>query len=90
MVIPASTNVRDCVGIRTRTRQQMSNWIILNIEPSLASVAEGERVARLSRVTYTLQEMVTGEVKKLTCGLGDRWVDEFLTAPSSDEAVGLS
>jgi hypothetical protein len=58
----------------------MSNWLILNIEPSLASVSDGERVARLDRVTYTLQEMLTGKVKKITCGLDDRWVDSFLNS----------
>jgi hypothetical protein len=56
----------------------MSNWVILNIEPSVASVADGERVARLHQVTYTLREFGTGQVKRLTCGLGDRWADDFL------------
>lgn len=70
------------------SNRQMSNWIILNIEPSLASVGDGERVPRLDLVTYTLQEMVTGQVKKLTCSLSDRWADTFLTSASPEEPGG--
>jgi hypothetical protein len=61
----------------------MSNWIIRNIEPSLSSLRDGDRVARFAQSTYTLEEMSTGEIKKVTCGLQDKWADSFLVIGTS-------
>jgi hypothetical protein len=63
----------------TECQSEMSDWIILNIEPSFTYVKDGERVTRLDRPTYTLQDMTTGQVKKLTCQLTDKWADAFLS-----------
>jgi hypothetical protein len=60
----------------------MNEWVILKIEPSLAWVTRGECVSRIEQSTYTLEDMSTGQVKRITCGLRDPWVDRFLTVRS--------
>ncbi|MGI8601797.1 MAG: hypothetical protein ACR2OZ_02225 [Verrucomicrobiales bacterium] len=64
----------------------MSDWIILQVEPTFVSVTEGEIVPRLDQARYTLQEVGTGQVKKLTCGLTDKWADTFLERSPGNRA----
>lgn len=59
----------------------MNNWTLVNVAPSLSFVEEGERVARQDQYTYTLMDMVTGEVKRVTCSLREKWADRFLDPP---------
>ena len=60
----------------------MNEWVILKIEPALAWMNRDECVPRFDQATYTLREMRTGHVKRITCGLRDQWVDRFLMVQS--------
>jgi hypothetical protein len=61
----------------------MSDWVISNVQPSLAWMGREGYVPSVRQTTYTLLELRTGELKRITCGLQDRWADRFLTAQSS-------